>query len=859
MSLLFMDPKTRAESSFGWGARQAAGALLSVLLLAQPVIATAATTSDYARADKIRSFDNRRTGGTIFPHWLPDGRSFYYRSFADHEQPGTVFLVDPVKSSKLAFFTLEALAAALSKASRSNVDHDQLPAWRLTDASTVVARIGADDYRCAVSTMTCHAASSPIGQEVPQWAVRSPDGKWDAFVWNYNLYVVPSDAAQADGTSYRAALSDGNGNYAFPMSGDSDDIASFRPTGQRRNCDFPAPMGPIPTAESAYAPPPAGAIALTKDGERLYSYGPRWKLGAEPSTLDADRYRPTRGSMIWSPDSSKLLVRREDLRGVGVYPLYSSTSDHPVDHSYFYAAPGAAHIPQYDLFVADIAARRTVKVDVPPTGTVLSPGGAQWTQDSRQLHILSSNRGPTTITFSAVEAATGQAKPLIVETSKTFVEMGNGGRQTIVAVSPSGKDIIWFSERDGWGHLYLYGADGKLRNQIDKGSNSVAEVVRVDFSRKMIYFTAMGRAAGNPYDRHLYRVGFDGRGLTALTPEEGDHGIAFAPDGSYFLDTHQGIATPPVTTARTTDGRSLIELSRGNDTALRATGWHPAETFSVKARDGKTDLYGVMYKPSNFDPAKHYPVVVNIYPGPFMGSVGANWVFQGGDNIGPREQSTPRVTHGEGMSQSLAELGFIVIKLNSLGTAQRSKTMQDYFYGNAIDNGLPDQIAAIHQLAKRYAWIDADRAGITGHSGGGFAAAAGMLTHPEAFKVGVAQAGNHDFRTYGWYWGEQYMGALNTKADHARYARQANLSYAANLKGKLLLVHGDMDCNNPPAQTLRLVDALTNAGKDFDLMIVPEAGHQLPPYVMRRSWDYFVTHLAKEPVPENYPVSDSGF
>lgn len=858
MSNLFT-AMTGARRDRGRLSRSATAWLLSSMLFVGPVVVMAATAEDYARADRIRSFDNRRTGGTIFPHWLPDGRSFYYRSFADEEQPGTIFLVDPAATSKRALFTLTELATALSKASRTTVSPGQFSDWRLSDPSTVSARVGAQDYRCAVSTMVCQVAPRSNNDGVPQWAVRSPDGKWDAFVWNYNLYVRASDASPVEGTSYRAAQGDGNGNYAFPMSGDSSDVARFRPTGQRASCDWPAPAGPVVTAEAEYAPPPTGAIALTQDGARLYSYGPRWKLGAEPATLDADRYRPTRGSMIWSPDSSKLLVRREDLRGVGVYPLYSSTSNQPVDHSYFYSSPGADQIPQYDLFVVDVAARRSVKVDVPPTGTVLTPGGAQWLQDSQQLRVLSSNRGPSRIVFSAVDAATGQAKPLVVETSKTFVEMGNGGRQTIVAVSPTGEEIIWFSERDGWGHLYLFGADGKLRNQIDKGENTVAELVRVDFARKLIYFTAMGRAVGNPYDRHLYRIGFDGRGLTALTPEEGDHAIAFAPDGSYFLDTYQSITSPPVTTLRALDGRALMELSRGDLSALRTTGWRPAETFSVKARDGKTDLYGVMYKPSNFDASKLYPIIVNIYPGPFMGSVGANWTFQGGDNIGPREQSSPRVTHGEGMSQSLAELGFIVIKLNSLGTAQRSKTMQDYFHGNVIDNGLPDQVAAIHQLAERYPWIDADRAGITGHSGGGFAAAAGMLTHPDTFKVGVAQAGNHDFRTYGWYWGEQYMGPLKTEADRERYAQQANASYAANLRGKLMLVHGDMDCNNPPAQTLRLVDALTNAGKDFDLLMVPEAGHQLPPYVMRRSWDYFVTNLAKQQVPASYPVGEPDY
>lgn len=834
------------------------GMVLACASLSVPVAAIGATLQDYRRADRVRGFDNRTIGGTIFPHWLSDGRRFYYQSFGAEEAAGTVFLVDPLASSKRALFTVDALAKALSQSSHNTIDARHLPSWRLIDDRTIAARVGSDDYRCGVAPLVC-AKVSGGGEGVPEWATRSPDGKWDAFVYDHNIYIRPATAPRQPDTATKPVTSDGNGNYVLPLSDGSDLVADFAPTGQRGGCDFPAPAGPRNLAQPTQQLPPTDAIALTTDGERLYSYGPRWKLGAEPATLDADRYRPTLGSIYWSPDSRKLVVRREDIRGVGVYPLYSSTADHPVDHSYFYAAPGDAKIPQYDLYVVDIAARHATKIDVPATGLVLRPGGVQWSGDSRSLAVLSADRAPNIVTLSRVDAATGRARAIITERSKSYVQMGVGGSQAIVAASPDNNDIVWFSERDGWAHLYRYDGKGRLKNQIERGSSAVAQLLRVDYARKQVFFTAWGRASGNPYHRHLYRVGLDGRGLQLLTPEEGDHDIAVSPDGSYLLDTVQSIDRPPVTIARALDGRKLMDVARGSDAALRAVGWRPAEPFSVKARDGKTDLWGVMYKPSTFDPAKRYPVVVNIYPGPFMGSVGFTWRFQGGDNFVWRENQRRRATHGEGTGQSLAELGFIVIKLNSLGTSQRSRAMQDFFQNNVIDNGLPDQIAAVRQLAARYPWVDTDRVGIFGHSGGGYAAAAGLLTHPEFFKVGVAHAGNHDFRTYGWYWGEQYMGPLQSGADQARYARQANSTYAANLKGKLLLVHGDMDCNNPPAQTLRLADALIHEKKDFDLIMVPEAGHQLPPYVMRRTWDYFVRNLEGGSVPNDFALQEPDF
>ena len=833
--------------------------LLFALLGFAPA-AMADMTADYARADRIRGFDNRTVGGTIFPHWLDDGARFYYVSFGAHESPGTVFLVDPRTRTKDALFTTRALAGALSAASGSAVDPRKLPPWRLRDATAVAATVEGIDYVCTIEPLACRrGAGQPGADAVPEWAVRSPDGRWDAFVWNHNVHVRPASAPLPAGTRLRPLRGDGDGNYRLGLSDGSDDVAGFRVTGQRAGCDLPAPPGPVPPVPTEATPPPAGAIALTTDGERLHSYGPRWKLGNEVATLDADRYRPVRGSIVWSPDSRRLLVRKEDIRGVGTYPLYSSTSDRPVDHAYFYASPGAAHIPQYAFHIVDLASRKAYAVNVPPTGMPLRPGGAEWSADSRQVYVVSADRAPNAVTLSVGDAATGRARPLVVERQKTFVEMGVGGWDTIAYVSRTGDDVLWFSERDGWGHLYRYGKDGTLRNQVDTGRNVLAELIHVDEARREIYFTAWGRTPGNPYYRSFHRIRFDGSGSVDLTPDGGDHDIAWFPAGGYFLDRRSTVEAPPVTTLRDANGAPVMEVSRGDDAGLRAIGWRPAETFTAKARDGVTDLYGVLYKPSRFDPGKRYPVIVNIYPGPFEGSVGRYWGFQGGDNKMLREDTGRWITHGEGMGQALAELGFVVVKLNSLGTAQRSKAMNDYFHGNVIDNGLPDQEAAVRELARRHSWIDLDRVGITGHSGGGFAAAAGMLTHPDFFKVSVAQAGNHDFRTYGWYWGEQYMGPLQTDEDAARYAAQANATHAANLKGRLLLMHGDMDCNNPPAQTLRLVDALVRSHKDFDLLVVPEAGHQLPPYAMRRSWDYFVTHLAGGEPPDEYRLEEPQF
>lgn len=837
-----------------------ATALAAGISTAQPVDVAA-----YERADRLRTLDPYVTGGRVFAHWLEDGRRFHYRASGPGIRPGSAMLVEAASGSQRLLFNVHDLAKSLADLSATAVNPDALPGWTISpDASRLFTSIGTVIYSCALPASICQrleSAGDPAASQIPPpptWAVRSPDGQWDAFVWNHNVYIRPARLAAAMISPAALGLLSQPSAHSRFGAALADNITPFVPTGQRAGCDWPAPPGPVPVSSPAVEPPPPGSIALTSDGNSKHSYGRLFKLGAEVATLDVDRYRPIRGALAWSPDSSKILTRREDIRGVGVYPLYSSTSQQPVDHSYYYAAPGATHVPQYDLYLLDVAARSAKRIDVPPVGLIQAPGGAEWSPDSKRLSVLSSDRGIKEVRLSEVDVETGKVRTIIREISSTSVEMSNGGYSDILALVSGRDDVIWFSERDGWGHLYRYDKSGRLKNQIEQGNYSVAELTRIDAGSKQIYFTAYGKAPGVPYYRHLYRVDFDGSGLVHLTPEAGDHYIQWSPDGRVFLDTQSAIDEPPVTVLRRADGSIVSTVSKGSDEMLRATGWRPAEVFTVKARDGVTDLYGILHRPSNFDPAKRYPIITNVYPGPFTGSVGL-WTFKGPDNFEIGWERYSFATHGEGMGQSLAELGFIVIKLDALGTARRSKAIRTFFYGDVIDNGLPDQIAAIRQLGQRYPWIDTERTGIFGHSGGGFAAAAGMLRHPDVFKVGVAQSGNQDFRSYGWYFGERFQGLAVTDEQKAAYARQATYQYAADLKGKLLLMHGDMDCNNPPAQTLRLVDALVKNGKNVDLLIVPDAGHQLPDQAMKQSWDYFVRYLRGESPPEDFTVSKRPF
>ncbi|HLM02010.1 MAG TPA: prolyl oligopeptidase family serine peptidase, partial [Pyrinomonadaceae bacterium] len=367
-------------------------------------------------------------------------------------------------------------------------------------------------------------------------------------------------------------------------------------------------------------------------------------------------------------------------------------------------------------------------------------------------------------------------------------------------------------------------------------------MLKVDEQSRTIYFLAGGRERGrNPYFIHFYKVGFDGKNLQLLTPEDGYHSISLSPSGRYFIDSYSKQDVAPQIVLRDFDGKLVANLEKADISRLTTAGWKPPTPFVVKARDGQTDLYGVMYTPTNLDRNRKYPIINYIYPGPQGGSV-ATWSF----------------AHAVSDHQSLAELGFVVVALEGTCNPMRSKKFHDACYGNMADNTLPDQITGMRQLAEKYPFIDLARVGIWGHSGGGYATAAAMFRYPDFFKVGISESGNHDNRNYEDDWGERYIGLLTTGADgKSNYEAQANQIYAKNLKGKLLLAHGMMDDNVPPYNTLLVVDALIKANKDFDLIMFPHARHGYGSdslYMTRRRWDYFVRHLLGANPPPEYEL-----
>jgi dipeptidyl aminopeptidase/acylaminoacyl peptidase len=465
----------------------------------------------------------------------------------------------------------------------------------------------------------------------------------------------------------------------------------------------------------------------------------------------------------------------------------------------------------------------------------------QWSADGAHLAFVSTSRDHKREQLRIADTATGEIREVLEESVPTFFESGNG--RVNWRYLPESKEIVWFSERDNWGHLYLYDlATGKLKNQITKGNWNVTQLLRVDEKNRMLYFLGVGREAGrDPYFVHLYRCGFDGKDFTLLTPEDANHDVALSPSGAYFTDSYSKPDVPAVAVLRNADGKLVATLEKTDISRLIiAAGWKPPIPFTVKARDGSTDLYGLMFRPTNFDPAKKYPIINHIYPGPQTGSVGS------------RNFSAAR-----GDCQALAELGFVVVEIDGMGTPWRSKKFHEAYFGDMGDNTLPDQVTGMKQLAAKYPWIDLDRAGIYGHSGGGYAAAGAMFHFPDFFKVGISEAGNHDNREYEDDWAEKWQGLLEKKPDGAtNYDGQANQNFAKNLKGKLLLAHGSTDNNVPPYNTLLVVNELIKANKDFDLLVLPNRGHGFgnEPYMVRRRWDYFVRNLLGAEPPANYQL-----
>jgi len=453
-----------------------------------------------------------------------------------------------------------------------------------------------------------------------------------------------------------------------------------------------------------------------------------------------------------------------------------------------------------------------------------------WDSTGNTTYSLVVERGEKTLRLLAADPDTGAVREIMNETGTSYIESN-----LLYADYPnihvlSNGDIIWFSERDGWGHLYRYDASGTLKNQVTNGSWVVRKILAVDEKNGHIYFTASGKEGGNPYYQYLYRVQTDGNDLILLTSGQADHDISLAPDLSSFIDAYSRTDLPTVTVLRSMDGTLLMPLATADDSVLRRTGWRPAERISFTARDGKTDLYGLLFRPTNFDEKKKYPVIDVVYPGPYTIVTATQY---------PADLSWNSKIYWT--CQMLSELGYLVVTMDGLGTAYRSTEFHNVSYGHLSDCALLDHMSGLKELATRYPHMDLNRVGIYGKSAGGFMAAQAMLTYPEFFKVGVAASGDQDCRLYGSFWGEKYEGYPVTDA----YLEQVTALKAANLTGHLLLLTGDMDDNVHPSMTMQLADALQQAGKRFEMFVFSNKNHDLnyDPYYLRMMMRYFVDHL----------------
>ncbi|MES2179127.1 MAG: DPP IV N-terminal domain-containing protein [Gemmatimonadota bacterium] len=774
-----------------FGATLASALVSSALVAQQP---RALTAADYQRAEHhlTATMAPLVYGTGIRATWLPDER-FWYRVTTP---AGAEFiLVDPAKETRSRAFDAGKLAAGLSAAMGSLVDPNQLPFQALDYAPDGTLRLrvtGGKRFDCNPETGRCGAAlddrEAPAlppaggrgGGASGRPESRSPDGKRAAFIRNYNLWVR--------------------------------DVSTGKET------------------------------ALTTDGVKNFGY----------ATDNAGWTRSDRPILLWSPDSKKIATFQQDERGVGQMYVVATRAGHPELHAWPYPLPGDSIITTIQRVVIDVDAAKLTRLQMPADehrSTLcddISCRGDEWTDvewyaDGSHVAFVSVSRDHKAVKLRIADANTGAVRDVLQETVATQFESGNG--KVNWHVLPASNEVIWFSERDDWGQLYLYDlTTGKLKNQITTGVGNVTQLLRTDEKTRTLWFGCVGKTPGrDPYFKQFCRVGMDGKNFAILTPENGDHDVALSPSGRYFVDSYAQPNVAPVTVLRDAAGKLIATLEKADITRLVASGWKAPVPITVKARDGKTDLYGLMYTPSRLDSTKKYPVINHIYPGPQTGSVG-------GRGFNP----------ARGDNQALAELGFIVVEIDGMGTPWRSKSFHDAYYGKMGDNTLPDQVAGMKELAARYPFIDLDKAGIWGHSGGGFATADAMFRYPDFFRVGIAESGNHDNRVYEDDWGERYQGLLTRNPDGTdNYSPEANQSLVKNLKGKLLLAHGTLDENVPPDNTTLVADALIKANKDFDLLMLPNQGHgygAMSPYMMRKRWDYFVKNLMGAEPPKEYQI-----
>jgi dipeptidyl aminopeptidase/acylaminoacyl peptidase len=692
----------------------------------------------------------------ITPHWFNDSARFWYRNDL---RGGTkeFIVVDAERGTRERAFDHKKLASALSKASGTEYHADRLPFGAIEfgdDGKTVRFTVQEQGWKCDLRSYECAKAEALSSEPEPpptqgrrrpqsresEPSDRSPDGKWTAFIKDYNLFV--------------------------------------RSEGKE--------------------------IQLSEDGKEGLAYG-RFAWSPDSKTLVAFRIEPGERKEVYLVESSPKEGGRAKLQ------------TRP------YALPGDK-FPQYEVNVFDVAGRKQIKPEVDRYEHEWLRPRLYWKRDGRHFAYQQVDRGHQRLRLIEVDSQTGSTRNLIDEKTETFIWTAHTENLSLSLITwlTNSDQAIYVSERDGWRHFYLVDANGSM-TQITKGEWVVRGLDRIDEEKRQLWFRASGKNSDqDPYFIHYYRVNLDGSGLVAMTQGDGNHLIEYSPDRKYYIDTYSRVDMAPVyELRRATDGKLVKQFETADIADLKADGWKSPEVFVAKARDGKTDIWGLIYRPRDFDSKKKYPIVEDIY-------------------AGPQGSFVPKTFSARSRYQALNDLGFIVVKIDGMGTANRSKAFHDVCWKSLKDGGFLDRILWMKAAAKKYPQMDITRVGVYGNSAGGQNAAAAVLFHPEFYKVAVASCGCHDNRMDKASWNEQWMGY----PVGPQYSECSNVDNAHRLRGKLFLIVGELDNNVPPESTLRVVDALIKAGKDFDLLVVPGGGHGMGgAYGQRRMQDFFVRHL----------------
>ena len=784
----------------------------------------------HANYDLAARWTSAKTGKLVFdtavtPHWLELSDRFWYTY--ETSSGRNFYLVDPRAKTRKPLFDNAKMAAMLTKISLFPYDAQHLPIrtikfikkdtaiqFEIDYAKDALIRDG--DKVESVSELDKATKDQDMTDKSKKTdAPKEPESKTKTLFFEYDL---ASEQLSLD-AAFKAPLKKPNWARLSP---DEKTIVFARGFNL-----FMMDAANYALAQKKADDKTIKETQLTTDGEDHYSFSNRLRDDQKKEYQDAEKdrkdYRVPPIGVTWSKDSKKFVVERSDERKVAdLWVINSLAEPRPTLETYRYDMPGEVNVQQSELIVFDAASRARTKIKADrfkdqtlgvATDRVTSKEReadkvtTKWLSDtSDKLYFTRSSRDRHKLDVCVADPNSGEVKTLIEERLNTYIDT------MPIRLTNEGKEILFWSERDGWGHWYLYDDAGKLLNQVTQGEYMAQQIEGIDQKSHTVYFNACGREPGeDPYYTHLYRVQADGKNLKLLDPGNAMHAAYMSDDAKYFVDNFSRVDTAPASALRDANGGSLAELENTDTTALTSAGFHFPEAFKVKADDGITDLYGVMYKPFDFDPHNRYPIIEYVYPGPQTESVGKTF--------NPRSGNV-----------ALAQLGFIVIEVgNRGGNPQRSKWYHNFGYGNLRDYGLADKKRAAEELSLLYPWIDIDRVGIWGHSGGGFMSTAAMLEYPDFFKVGWSESGNHENNVYNRWWSESHHGIKEVTdkdgAIHFDYSIDKNSELAKNLKGHLMLTTGDIDDNVHPANTFRLMNALIRANKRFDFFEFPGQRH----------------------------------